>query len=86
MGSWFFSRPKNRQREKIFHDVFANGCFGSISSAKNFGSSELSHGIRPFTTGDDKDAFGDDAGWESVAALINLGTGGKRLRAMMLTQ
>ncbi len=41
MESWLFKRSKNRQREKIFHDVFANGCFGSISSAKNFGSSEL---------------------------------------------
>jgi len=41
MGSWLFNRSKNSQREKIIHDVFANSCFGSISCAKNLGSSEL---------------------------------------------
>jgi hypothetical protein len=41
MEIWLFKPPKNRQREKIFHEVLASGCFGSTSCAKNFDSSEL---------------------------------------------
>jgi hypothetical protein len=41
MGNWLFSRPKDHQSEKIFHDVFVNGCFGGTFCAKNFRSSEL---------------------------------------------
>jgi hypothetical protein len=36
-----FQLPQNRQREKIIHDAFASGCFGSASCAKNCDSSEL---------------------------------------------
>jgi hypothetical protein len=41
VGILVFDRPKNRQREKIFHEVLASGCFGNTSCAKNFDSSEL---------------------------------------------
>jgi hypothetical protein len=41
MEIWLFKPPKNRQREKMFHEVLASGCFGSTSCAKNFDSSEL---------------------------------------------
>jgi len=41
MENWLFNRPKDHQREKIFHDVFVNGCFSGTSCAKNFRSSEL---------------------------------------------
>ena len=37
-----FDRPKNCQREKIFHGVLVSGGFGNTSCAKNFDSSELS--------------------------------------------
>jgi hypothetical protein len=41
MENWLFNRPKERQREKIVHDVFVSGCFGATSCAKNRDSSEL---------------------------------------------
>jgi hypothetical protein len=44
MEIWLARRLKNRQREKIFHEVFASGCFGNTSGAKNFDSSELAGG------------------------------------------
>ena len=44
MENWLFNRPKDYQREKIFDDVFVNGCFGGTSCAKNFRSSELDNG------------------------------------------
>jgi hypothetical protein len=41
MENWLFNRPKERQREKIVHDVFVSGCFSATSCAKNRDSSEL---------------------------------------------
>jgi hypothetical protein len=48
MENWLFNRPKERQREKIVHDVFVSGCFGATSCAKNRDSSELQFTRSPF--------------------------------------
>jgi len=53
-----FNRPKNRQREKIIRDVFANHCSCSTSCAKNFDSSSLQEaGKKYFRDGDSQTRF-----------------------------